>query len=113
MQVILPGSNIGIVGGGQLGKMMTLAAKAMGYSVIILDEQESGPAIEVADSHIVASFKDETGYKALENKVDVLTYEFENIDNLAILKDMDYLYIPQGNETLRITQDRLVKKMLF
>ena len=50
---------------------MTLAAKAMGYSVIILDEQDSGPAIEVADSHIVASFKDETGYRALENKVDV------------------------------------------
>ena len=52
--------------------MLTLAAKAMGYSVIILDEHETGPAIEVADSHIVASFNEEAGYKALEKKVDVL-----------------------------------------
>lgn len=110
MKLILPGSTIGIVGGGQLGKMMTLAAKAMGYTVIILDEHKTGPAIEVADDHVVASFKDTDGFKALAGSVDVLTYEFENIESASILEAMKDIYIPQGDQPLKITQDRLREK---
>lgn len=77
---ILPGQIIGIVGGGQLGQMMTLVAKEMGFRVIILDPQADCPAGQVADDQIVAAYDDQSQIMALAKRVDVLTYEFENVD---------------------------------
>lgn len=70
---------LGIIGGGQLGKMMILAAKEMGISVVILDPTRECPAHSIADEHIVAGFDDEAGFRELATKVDVVTYEFEHI----------------------------------
>jgi 5-(carboxyamino)imidazole ribonucleotide synthase len=102
---------IGIVGGGQLGRMFTLAAKSMGFDVITLDPQERSPAGQVADDQIVAAFDDLTAIDELGKRADVVTYEFENIDARAIehLERSGYHVMPSSN-VLRTTQDRLLEK---
>ncbi|RQD72654.1 MAG: 5-(carboxyamino)imidazole ribonucleotide synthase, partial [Halanaerobium sp. MSAO_Bac5] len=79
---------IGIIGGGQLGKMMILEAKKMGFYVIILDPTKECPADSIADEHIVADFNDESAIRKLADKSDVLTYEFEHI-GVEVLKDLE------------------------
>ena len=71
---ILPGQVIGIIGGGQLGQMMTLAAKSMGFKVIVLDPQVDCPAGQVADDQIVAAYDDENQIIELAKRSDVVTY---------------------------------------
>jgi 5-(carboxyamino)imidazole ribonucleotide synthase len=77
---------IGIVGGGQLGKMMVLEAKRLGFYVAILDPAADCPASSIVDEQIVASFSDESAYFKLAEKVDVITYEFEHINAAALEK---------------------------
>lgn len=110
---ILPGQIIGIVGGGQLGQMMTLVAKEMGFRVIILDPQADCPAGQVADDQIVAAYDDQSQIMALAKRVDVLTYEFENVDAQTIEVAQAYTWIPQGTKALRIAQDRLLEKQFL
>ncbi|UTB70168.1 5-(carboxyamino)imidazole ribonucleotide synthase [Latilactobacillus curvatus] len=110
---ILPGQTIGIVGGGQLGQMMTLAAKEMGFAVIILDPQADCPAGQVADDQIVAAYDDQAQIMMLAQRVDVLTYEFENVDAKTIEAAREYTWIPQGTKALRIAQDRLLEKQFL
>ena len=71
---------IGIIGGGQLGKMMIQEAKKMGFYVAVLDPTPNCPAHTLVDEHIVANFDDKEAIRALAEKTDVLTYEFEHID---------------------------------
>jgi len=75
---------IGIVGGGQLGKMMILEAKRLGFYVAVLDPEASCPAHSICDHHIVADLEDLKGYKELSKHVDVITYEWENINASAL-----------------------------
>ena len=77
---------IGIVGGGQLGKMMILEAKRLGFYVAVLDPTADCPAHSICDLHIVADFDDPKGYKELSNHADVITYEFEHINADALEK---------------------------
>ena len=105
---ILPPSTIGIVGGGQLGRMMTLTAKAMGYRVIILDPSVDSPAAQVADDQIVANYDDNSAWEQLSAKSDVITYEFENVDSTLAEKYMSA--IPQGYRALQVAQHRLQEK---
>jgi len=70
---------IGIVGGGQLGKMMILEAKRLGFYVVTLDPTKDCPSHSISDEHIVADFDDTHAYVELAKKVDVITYEFEHI----------------------------------
>ncbi len=107
---LLPNSTIGIIGGGQLGRMMALAAKAMGFRVIVLDPTVDAPCGQVADEQIVANYTDLAALKELAEKSDVVTYEFENVDNDAIRSIEDIVRIPQGSELLSITQDRILEK---
>lgn len=102
---------IGIIGGGQLGRMFTLAAKSMGFDVITLDPQERSPAGQVADDQIVAAVDDLVAIEELGARTDVVTYEFENIDARAIehLERGGYRVTPSSN-ALRVTQDRLLEK---
>ena len=79
---------IGIIGGGQLGKMMILEAKKMGFYVIILDPTKECPADSIADEHITADFDDEAALRKLADKSDILTYEFEHI-GVEILKELE------------------------
>ncbi|MBC6301308.1 5-(carboxyamino)imidazole ribonucleotide synthase [Listeria booriae] len=107
---LLPNSTIGIIGGGQLGRMMALAAKAMGYKVIVLDPTVDAPCAQIADEQIVANYTDLNALKELAEKSDVVTYEFENVDNDALHSIENSVRIPQGSELLSITQDRILEK---
>lgn len=69
---------IGIVGGGQLGRMLTNAAHTLGFTVVTLDVGDDGPAAQVSDVHINASFTDASAIESLANQVDVLTFEIES-----------------------------------
>ncbi len=108
--VILPGQTIGIIGGGQLGRMMALAAKAQGYRIAVLDPTEDSPCGQVADYKIVDAYNSMAGIQQLAQISDVITYEFENID----AEGLDWLqtnaYVPQGSSVLEITQDRISEK---
>lgn len=104
------GSTIGIIGGGQLGRMMTLAAKEMGFTVAVLDPTDNCPAAQVADWHVVAPYDDVAALQELAQKADVLTYEFENVDADALDAVAASTSVPQGTELLRITQDRRAEK---
>lgn len=109
-ELIEQGKTIGIIGGGQLGQMLTFAAKQAGMRVVILDPNPDCSAAQAADSSIVAEYSDKMAIEELARRSDVLTYEFENVD-LEALKDVsDKVLIPQGTELLRITKDRLREK---
>lgn len=109
-KMILPGQTIGIIGGGQLGKMMALSAKAMGFRVVVLDPTEDCPCGQVADEQIVGGYDDLDKIKQLSESSDVITYEFENIDADALAWLNKHAYVPQGTELLRVTQDRIEEK---
>src|SRR5690554_2435113 len=107
---ILPGSTIGILGGGQLGRMLTLAGRNMGYRFITLDPTEDGPCGQVADEHIVAAYHDATAARLLAKKSHVITYEFENVDAAVADMLMVESYVPQGSKLLYTTQHRIREK---
>ncbi|WML42744.1 5-(carboxyamino)imidazole ribonucleotide synthase [Neobacillus sp. PS3-40] len=108
--VILPGQTIGIIGGGQLGRMMALAAKPMGYRVAVLDPDIDSPCGQVADHRIIGSYNDLDAIKNLAKVSDVITYEFENIDSSALEWLCDHANVPQGTALLEISQDRIKEK---
>lgn len=99
---------IGILGGGQLGRMIAIAARTMGYNIVVLDPTPNCPCAAVADKQIVAAFDDVDAAKELLNSCDVITYEFENV-NLNVANALAPK-LPQTSELLRITQNRIVEK---
>ncbi len=101
-------NTIGILGGGQLGRMMALAARTMGYNIVVLDPTPNCPCAAVADKQIVAAFDDVDAAKELLNSCDVITYEFENV-NLNVANALS-AKLPQTSELLRITQNRVIEK---
>ncbi len=107
---VLPGSTIGILGGGQLGRMMATTAKHMGYRITILDPTPDCPAAQVSDHHIVAAYDDMEAIKQLAEISDVVTYEFENGDLDAARYLEKEKVLPQGAELLQVTQDRETEK---
>ncbi len=108
---LAPPANIGIVGGGQLGRMMAYDAKRMGYNVIVLDPKPNAPAGQVSDRQIIADFSDIAALRELAAQSDVLTYEFEHIDVelLGILENEGYAIYPSAR-TLRMIQNKFVQK---
>lgn len=102
---------IGIVGGGQLGKMLTLEAKKMGFTVYIIDPTPDSPAGQIADKQIVADFKNERAIRKLAGMVDVLTFEIE-LANSGVLEDLQNsgLSVHPSPQTLDIIKDKLKQK---
>ncbi|AIF83904.1 5-(carboxyamino)imidazole ribonucleotide synthase [Candidatus Nitrososphaera evergladensis SR1] len=98
---------VGIIGGGQLGKMIAHEARRMSFRVIVLDPTEGCPASRIADEQIVADFKDEAAIMRLAEKCDVLTYEIELANSTALkqLEEKNYPVRP-APETLRIIQNK-------
>lgn len=109
-RIILPGSTVGILGGGQLGRMMAIEAKKMGYDVICLDPAPGSPCGQVADDQIVASLDDLEAASRLARRSDVVVYEFENIDVRLVEELGKEYYLPQGSRILSIAQDRIKEK---
>lgn len=108
-KVIRPGSTIGVLGGGQLGRMMALAGSNLGYRFVALDPTPESPCGQVA-RQIVAGYGDREAASELAAQADVITYEFENVDAdvAALLEEQSY--VPQGSRLLYTTQHRLREK---
>ena len=103
---------IGIIGGGQLGKMMILEAKRLGFYVITLDPSKCCPSNSISDELILASYDDKKAIRTMAEKVDVITYEFEHID-VNILKELEeegYVIYPTA-KSLEIIQNKYDQKL--
>ena len=109
-KTILPPHTIGIIGGGQLGRMMAIAARYMGYKVAVLDPTPDCPTAQVADIQITAAYDDMNAIKELTEISDVITYEFENVDLTAAAYIEKQGKLPQGTYALEITQNREKEK---
>ncbi|WP_334127771.1 5-(carboxyamino)imidazole ribonucleotide synthase [Sneathiella sp.] len=110
MTVIAPGATVGILGDGQLGRMMALAAAEMGYFVHVFGPEADSPAAQVSHRSTVAPYSDLAALEAFAKSVDVVTLEFENIPT----ETLDYLaaFVPVRPHArlLEVTQDRLLEK---
>ncbi|MCY6379271.1 5-(carboxyamino)imidazole ribonucleotide synthase [Hoeflea prorocentri] len=106
----MSGHTIGIVGGGQLGRMLAMAAARLGFATIILEPQEKCPAAQVAGSQITADYGDADALDTLAVLSDVITYEFENVpvETARRLAARKPVYPPPA--ALEISQDRLLEK---
>lgn len=107
---VAQGKTIGIIGGGQLGQMLTFSAKKAGFRVLILDPNPDCSAGQAADDQIVAPYADLSAIEELAQRSDVLTYEFENVDLQALEDAKKLVSIPQGTKLLAITKDRIKEK---
>jgi 5-(carboxyamino)imidazole ribonucleotide synthase len=107
---VLPGATIGILGGGQLGRMMTLAARVLGYHVIILDPDPGCAAGAVADRVIAARFDDVAAATELARACDVITVEIEKIGADAMAAASAIVPVRPGGHVLHIIQDRARQK---
>ena len=102
---------IGILGGGQLGRMLPLEAKRMGYRVVTLEPFPDSPAGQGADEQIVAAYDDLRAIGELGARSDVVTYEFENIPLASVQAlEADKRLVDPSSAVLRITQERLLEK---
>jgi 5-(carboxyamino)imidazole ribonucleotide synthase len=108
--VILPGNTIGIFGGGQLGRMIAIAAKRMGYRVVVLDPTPDCPAGQVADDEITAPYTDIAAARDLARRCAVVTAEFENVpaETLEAIEPM--VPVRPSSRVLRIAQNRIAEK---
>jgi 5-(carboxyamino)imidazole ribonucleotide synthase len=108
--VFPPGSSIGILGSGQLGRMSAMAAKAMGYKVMIFDTVKDGPASSCADLTIVAPFDDTDALARFAMTIDVATVEFENIPVEVLEFLEERVPVHPSSSVVRICQDRVLEK---
>ncbi len=107
---LAPGAVIGILGGGQLGRMLSVAAARLGLLCHIYDPAPNPPAGDVAAHVTTAGYDDGAALAAFARSVDVITYEFENIPTSALDTLETYAPVRPGREALRISQDRLTEK---
>ncbi len=111
--VIPPGSTIGILGGGQLGRMTALAAAQLGYRCHIFCPDDDSPASQVSAKTTRATYDDEVALKDFANAVDVITFEFENIPAVAVRTAGAIKPVRPGLKALETSQDRVAEKRFF
>jgi len=112
-QPLAPGATIGIVGGGQLGRMLAMAAARLGYFTVVLEPDEECPAGDVASHLIVAAYDDGRALEQLAKFSDVVTYEFENVPVMAARSLADRVPLYPSAEALETAQDRLAEKIFL
>ncbi len=110
MRTIAPGSTIGIIGGGQLGRMLAMAAAQLGYRTHILDPDPQCCAGDVAAKLTVADYDDRSALAAFAKAVDVATYEFENVDADPLEEVAALTPVFPPLSALRVAQDRIAEK---
>lgn len=108
--MILPGKTLGMLGGGQLGRMFVMAAHAMGYHVIVLDPDPDSPAGRIADEHIHASYSDHWALEQIINNCDAVTTEFENIPAATLKKLEQHIPVRPASSAVEISQNRIAEK---
>ena len=110
---VTPGMTVGILGGGQLGRMLALAAAELGLSCHIYCPDPKSPAFAVAAARTVAPYEDESALAAFAAAVDVVTFEFENLPVSAVRTLAERVLVLPGTRSLEIAQDRLAEKELM
>jgi len=108
--MILPGATIGVLGGGQLGRMFTLAAKVMGYQVVVLDPDPASPAGQVANVHLKADYRDAVALLRMGSLCDAVTTEFENVPATSLDMLAKHCLVAPSPQALAVAQDRLMEK---
>ena len=112
-KVILPGATIGMVGGGQLGRMFSMAAASMGYEVVVFCESSDEPAAQVAHRSVIGKLGDASAVDTFARQCDVITLEFENIPAETIARCGQYAPTYPSASVLATAQDRLREKTTF
>jgi 5-(carboxyamino)imidazole ribonucleotide synthase len=110
---LAPGATIGILGGGQLGRMIALAAADFGLRTLIYEPEISGPAAQVSNQHMAGAYGDEARLAAFAARVDVVTYEFENVPAETVAYLARLKPVRPGGRLLAVAQDRWLEKSFF
>lgn len=108
--VILPNATLGILGGGQLGRMFVVAARTMGYQVTVLDPDPDSPAAQLANRHICADYADHSALDKLAETCAAVTTEFENVPATALEYLAKFLPVRPAGAVVAIIQDRIREK---
>lgn len=113
MKPILPGSTIGLLGGGQLGRMFALEARRMGYRIHTLSPDLDTPTGQISDVEICSAYEDLDAVRAFASKVDVITFEFENVPFATAEAAAQFTPVRPAGAVLHVTQQRLREKMFL
>ena len=109
-RIIVPGSTIGVLGGGQLGRMFAMSARRLGYRVHSLAPEQDTPTGQVADVEVVAAYDDIDRIREFARSVDVVTFEFENVSAAAVAAAEESAIVRPNGRALALTQHRLREK---
>lgn len=109
-RVIAPGGWLGLLGGGQLGRMFAMAAQSMGYRVAVLDPARDGPAASVADEHIVGDYLEAPALENLALQCSAVTTEFENVPAQSLAFLSQHCFTTPAAESVAVAQDRIAEK---
>src|SRR3990170_792841 len=110
MTPILPGSTVGVLGSGQLGRMFAIAARQMGYRVHTFSPDSDTPTGQVADVEITAAYDDLDAVREFARNVSVVTFEFENVPAPTAAAAAEFAPVRPAGSVLHITQNRLREK---
>jgi 5-(carboxyamino)imidazole ribonucleotide synthase len=110
---LLPGATLGVVGGGQLGRMFVHAAQAMGYETAVLDPDPASPAGRVAHHHVHAEYLDGLSLRRLADLSDAVTTEFENVPARSLVLLGELVAVAPGAAAVSVCQDRAAEKAQF
>ena len=110
---LYPGATLGVIGGGQLGRMFAHAATQRGYRVVVLDPAETGPAAEVASMHLRYAYDDPEGLEKLASVCDAVTTEFENVPASSLRFLQQRIPVSPKPEAVEVAQNRIREKQFF
>lgn len=113
MAMLLPAATLGMLGGGQLGRMFVVAARTMGYRVIVLDPDPNSPAAQLADKHLCAPYDDAEALAYLGQHCAVITTEFENVPATTLAQLAEHTTVHPRAECVAIAQNRAAEKTFF
>ena len=109
-KVVVPGDWLGLLGGGQLGRMFAMAAQSLGYRVAVLDPARDGPAASVCDEHIEADYLDAPSLESLALQCSAVTTEFENVPAQSLAFLAEHCFTTPSAESVAVAQDRIAEK---
>jgi 5-(carboxyamino)imidazole ribonucleotide synthase len=112
-RILPPGSTIGILGGGQLGRMTALAAARLGYRCIVYAPEDHSIAGDVAAGHVSGAYDDQAALARFAAQADVITYEFENVPEAAVAECQKHKPVRPGVQPIHTAQHRLREKEFF
>ena len=108
--MILPGATLGMLGGGQLGRMFTVAAQTLGYRIIVLDPDPHSPAGRIADEHLQAGYGNKNALQQLAQECAAVTTEFENIPAATLRQLAEHVPVRPAAQAVEIAQNRIREK---